>query len=130
MTFAQSGKRVILVDTDMRKGRVHKIFNIENKNGLSNCLSDIAENGELVNINWYIQKTKVANLHVITSGIVPPNPSELLSSPNMRKFIEALKTQYDIVICDGTPCMLVSDSIALSKIVDTTVIVTASKTTN
>ena len=53
VTFAQSGKRVILVDTDMRKGRVHKIFNIENKNGLSNCLSDIAENGELVYIGIY-----------------------------------------------------------------------------
>ncbi len=129
VTFAQSGKRVILIDTDMRKGRIHKIFNIANKHGLSNCLSDIGENGELVNINWYIQKSKIPNLHVMTSGIVPPNPSELLSSPNMKKFLEALKTQYDIIICDGTPCMLVSDSIALSKIVDSTIIVTANKTT-
>ena len=89
VTFAQSGKRVILIDTDMRKGRIHKIFNIANKHGLSNCLSDIGENGELVNINWYIQKSKIPNLHVMTSGIVPPNPSELLSSPNMKKFFRS-----------------------------------------
>lgn len=129
VTFAQSGKRVILVDTDMRKGRQHKIFEVSHKPGLSNCLSNIAIETNQVNINEYIQETKIPNLHIMTSGDVPPNPSELLSSINMKKFLEALNTQYDIVICDGTPCMLVSDSIILSKIVDTTVFVTANKIT-
>lgn len=129
VTFAQSGKKVILIDSDMRKGRLHKIFNISNNIGLSNLLSDIGMNRSSVNINNYIQKSGISNLHVMTSGTVPPNPSELLSSPNMKKVFEALNTQYDIVICDGTPCMLVSDSVILSKIVDTTVIVTANKVT-
>ena len=127
VSFAKSGKKVILVDTDMRKGRVHKIFNLMNNAGLSNVLSNIGINGSTVNINNYIQKSGVPNLHIMTSGDVPPNPSELLSSINMRRFLEALNTQYDIVICDGTPCTLVTDSVILSKIVDTTVIVTAAK---
>ena len=129
VAFASSGKKVILVDTDMRKGRVHKIFNLSNEQGLSTCLAKIGTNGSLVNINDFIKESNISNLHVMTSGIVPPNPSELLSSSNMIRLLEALNRQYDIVICDGTPCMLVSDSIILSKIVDTTVIVTANKTT-
>lgn len=129
VSFAKSGKRVILVDTDMRKGRVHKIFNLMNNAGLSNVLSNIGINGSSVNINNYIQRSGVPNLHVMTSGDIPPNPSELLSSINMRRFLEALNTQYDVVICDGTPCTLVSDSVILSKIVDTTVIVTAARST-
>lgn len=129
VAFASSGKKVILVDTDMRKGRTYKIFKLSNKNGLSNCLAKIGTDGKNVNINEFIQETKISNLHIMTSGIVPPNPSELLSSSNMIQLLEALNRQYDVVICDGTPCMLVSDSIILSKIVDTTVIVTASKTT-
>ena len=129
VSFAKSGKRVILVDTDMRKGRVHKIFNLMNSAGLSNVLSNIGLNGTSVNINNYIQKSGIPNLHIMTSGDIPPNPSELLSSIDMRKFLEALNSQYDIVICDGTPCTLVSDSVILSKIVDTTVIVTAARVT-
>lgn len=129
VTFAQSGKKVILIDTDMRKGRVHKIFGLSHKHGLSNCLSSIAKDGSLVNINDFIKTTEIPNLHIMTSGDVPPNPSELLSSPNMRRFLTALNSQYDVVICDGTPCVLVSDSVILSKIVDTTVVVTAYKTT-
>lgn len=129
VAFASSGKKVILVDTDMRKGRVHKIFNVSNEQGLSTCLAKIAADGNLVNINEFIKESHIANLHIMTSGIVPPNPSELLSSTNMTRLLEALNRQYDVVICDGTPCMLVSDSIILSKMVDTTVIVTANKAT-
>lgn len=128
-TFAGSGKRVILIDTDMRKGRMHEIFDVSNKMGLSDCLSAIGNEGDSVNINKFIQKSGIPNLHLMTSGTIPPNPSELLSSPNMRKFLRTLNIQYDIVICDGSPCMLVSDSIILSKIVDTTVIVTANRVT-
>lgn len=129
IAFANSGKKVILVDTDMRKGRTHKIFDLSNENGLSNCLAKIGISGKELNINQFIQESTFKNLHVMTSGIVPPNPSELLSSSSMIRLLEALNRQYDVVICDGTPCMLVSDSVILSKIVDTTVIVTASKTT-
>ena len=129
IAFANSGKKVILIDTDMRKGRVHKIFDLPNEQGLSTCLSKIGTLGSSLNINEFIKESSISNLHVMTCGIVPPNPSELLSSSNMVKLLEALNRQYDVVICDGTPCMLVSDSIVLSKIVDTTVIVTANKVT-
>ena len=129
ITFANSGKKVILIDTDMRKGRLHQIFDLPNEQGLSTCLSKIGSYGSSLNINEFINESSISNLHVMTCGIVPPNPSELLSSSNMIMLLEALNRQYDIVICDGTPCMLVSDSIVLSKIVDTTIIVTANKVT-
>ena len=129
ITFANSGKKVILIDTDMRKGRLHQIFDLPNEQGLSTCLSKIGTYRSSLNINEFINESSISNLHVMTCGIVPPNPSELLSSSNMIMLLEALNRQYDIVICDGTPCMLVSDSIVLSKIVDTTIIVTANKVT-
>lgn len=129
VAFANSGKKVILIDTDMRKGRVHKIFGLQNETGLSTCLSEIATKGVKVNIKDFIRKTNLSNLHVMTSGIVPPNPSELLSSSHMARLLQALNKQYDVLICDGTPCMLVSDSIILSKMVDCTILVTANKTT-
>lgn len=129
ISFANSGKKVILVDTDMRKGRLHNIFKLPNDNGLSTCLSKIGTYGSSLNINEFIKESSISNLHVMTCGIVPPNPSELLSSSSMIKLLQALNKQYDIVICDGTPCMLVSDSIVLSKMVDTTIIVTANKVT-
>lgn len=129
ITFANSGKKVILIDTDMRKGRLHQIFDLPNEQGLSTCLSKIGSYGSSLNINEFINESSISNLHVMTCGIVPPNPSELLSSSSMVMLLEALNRQYDIVICDGTPCMLVSDSIVLSKIVDTTIIVTANKVT-
>lgn len=127
--FANSGKKVILIDTDMRKGRLHKIFDLPNEQGLSTCLSKIGSLGSSLNINEFIKESSISNLHLMTCGIVPPNPSELLSSSNIVMLLEALNRQYDVVICDGTPCMLVSDSIVLSKIVDTTIIVTANKVT-
>lgn len=129
VTFAQSGKKVIFIDTDMRKGRLQKIFNTENRKGLSNLLSDINNEKNKININEYINKTEIPNLYVMTSGVVPPNPSELLASENMKKLLYTLNTVYDIVICDSAPCMLVTDSVILSKAVDTTVIVTSNKTT-
>lgn len=129
ITFAQSGKKVIFIDTDMRKGRIHKIFNIQNKKGLSNCLSEINENKNKVDINKFINKTEISNLYIMTAGDVPPNPSELLASSIMKKLLYTLNTQYDVIICDSAPCMLVTDSIVLSKIIDTTIIVTSNKTT-
>lgn len=129
ISFANSGKKVILVDTDMRRGRIHSIFKLPNDQGLSTCISKIGTYGSSLNINDFIKESSIPNLHVMTCGITPPNPSELLSSSSMIKLLHALNKQYDIVICDGTPCMLVSDSIVLSKMVDTTIIVTANKVT-
>ena len=132
VTFAQAGKRVILVDADMRKGRQYNIFGVLPKPGLSNYLSNMdAENNEIndVNITNYIQETDVSNLHVLTAGNVPPNPSELLVSHRMRNLLQDLKNMCDLVIIDGTPCDLVTDALILSRIVDSTIVVAAQKQT-
>ena len=130
VTFAQAGNKVILIDADMRKGRQYTIFGVSPRPGLSNYLSGIdAENPDEIDLSRYIQKTEVENLLIMTAGNIPPNPSELLVSPQMNKLLEDLKEVCDIVIIDGTPCELVTDSIILSRIVDSTVIVTAHKET-
>lgn len=132
VTFAQAGKKVVLVDADMRKGRQYSIFEVSPRPGLSNYLSGIdMTTGEstVANLSEYIQETEIDNLYLIPAGNVPPNPSELLVSANMTTLLEQLKELCDIVIIDGTPCELVTDSIILSRLVDSTVIVTAHKQT-
>lgn len=130
VTFAQAGNKVILIDADMRKGRQYTIFGVSPRPGLSNYLSGIdVQNPNEIDISRYIQKTEVENLLMMPAGNVPPNPSELLVAPQMVKLLEDLKEVCDIIIIDGTPCELVTDSIILSRIVDSTVIVTAHKET-
>ena len=132
VTFAQAGKKVILVDTDMRKGRQYTIFEVSPRPGLSNYLSGFDSNtGEEISEDLanYIQETQVPNLYIIPAGNIPPNPSELLISPKMVSLLDRLKELCDLVIIDGTPCELVTDAIILSRIVDSTVIVTAHKQT-
>ena len=132
VTFAQAGKKVILVDADMRKGRQYTIFEVSPRPGLSNYLSGFDSNtGEEISEDLanYIQETQVPNLYIIPAGNIPPNPSELLISPKMVSLLDRLKELCDLVIIDGTPCELVTDAIILSRIVDSTVIVTAHKQT-
>lgn len=131
VAFAQAGKKVILVDCDMRKGRQFSIFNISPTPGLSNFLSGINSNGEdsSSNILSYIRETEVENLYIIPAGNIPPNPSELLVSEQMMQAVEELKNVCDLVIFDGTPCSLVTDAVIISRYVDTTLIVSAYKTT-
>ena len=131
VTFAQAGNKVILIDADMRKGRQYKIFDALPRPGLSNYLSgmDLEEEEEDPDISKYLQRTEVNNLLIMTAGNIPPNPSELLVSDQMNKLLKDLKSVCDIVVIDGTPCELVTDSVILSRIVDSTVIVTAHKET-
>lgn len=131
VAFAQAGKKVILVDCDMRKGRQFSIFGVSPTPGLSNFLSGINSNGEesSTNILTYLKETEVDNLYLITAGSIPPNPSELLVSEQMMQAVEELKTICDLVIFDGTPCSLVTDAVIISRYVDTTLIVSAYKTT-
>ena len=128
VTFAQAGKNVILIDADMRKGRQYTIFGVSPIPGLSNYLSDVSSD-EAIDYVDYIQETEVDNLYIMPAGNVPPNPSELLTSMEMVNLLEELKKISDIVIIDGTPCELVTDSVVISRIVDSTIIVTASKQT-
>ena len=130
-TFAQAGKKVVLVDADMRKGRVYSIFGVSPRPGLSNYLSGVDwNNGDASeDLADYIQETEVDNLYVIPAGNVPPNPSELLVSDRMQDLMAKINDLCDIIIFDGTPSQLVTDSLILARIVDSTVIVTASKQT-
>lgn len=128
ITFAQAGKKVILVDADMRKGRQHEVFELSNENGLSNYLiSAVGENK--INLDDYIKQTLVENLYVITAGVVPPNPSELLTSQKMSDLIKVLEGIADVVIFDGTPSTIVTDALILSRNIGSTLIVTSHKQT-
>ena len=124
ISFAQAGKKVLLVDCDLRNGRLHKIFGIPNVLGLSNLLTD-----SITNSAKYIQKSGVKGLSVITRGAFPPNPSELLSSKKNADLIESLTKKYDIIIFDGAPCNGVTDSIIMSTLVDEVLIVTKDSNT-
>ena len=132
VTFAQAGKKVILVDADMRKGRQFNIFEVPPRPGLSNYLSNMDANDmetAEVKAKDYIQNTNIENLHILVAGNVPPNPSELLVSERMNNLLKELKRRYDLIIIDGTPCDLVTDAIILSRTVDSTLVVTAQKET-
>lgn len=128
VAFAQAGKKVILVDADMRKGTQYSIFGISPIPGLSNYLSGIGPKSKNASSDLadYIQETEVDNLYVMPAGNIPPNPSELLVSQQMMDLLEKLKQICDLVIIDGTPNGLVTDSLILTGIVDSTIIVTAS----
>ncbi len=125
ITFAQAGKKVILVDSDMRRGRQSKIFKVSNMNGLSNYISNIDSNG--MEINWnlgeYIKRTDIKNLNIITAGSVPPNPAELLASARLNELIESLKNYYDIIIFDGAPILPITDSLILGRVLEKVMLV-------
>ncbi len=128
ITFAQAGKRVVLVDADMRKGRQHEVFELSNENGLSNYLISAVEDDK-IDLGDYIKPTIVENLYVMTAGIVPPNPAELLTSQKMSDLIKALEKSADIVIFDGTPSTIVTDALIISRSIGSTLIVTSHKQT-
>ncbi|KOX63231.1 tyrosine protein kinase [Pseudomonas psychrophila] len=115
---AQSGQRVLLVDVDMRKGYIHKMFGIPVENGLSDLL---AKRCDLVSA---IHNTDVENLDVIGRGQIPPNPSELLMHKNFTNFLEQVSTEYDLVILDTPPFLAVTDAAIVGRQSGTNLIVT------
>lgn len=121
--FAQNNKKVLIVDCDMRKGSVNKIFKISNRIGLSNLLAYKEDDEE--NLEDYVFKTKIDNLYVIPRGKVPPNPSELLNSQKTAKLISLLSEIFDYIIFDGPPVNGLSDSLIMSDFVDRTIVVTS-----
>lgn len=115
--IAKSGKRVIIVDLDMRQSKVHKMFNLPNKEGLSTLLAGKNTLKEV------IQKTNEDNLYVITSGPKPPDPSELLMSEEFKKLIEKLLNEYDYVLLDSPPIGLVTDAMIAMRMSDINLVV-------
>ena len=125
VAFAKLGSNVLIVACDMRLGRQHEIFSVSNKAGLSNLLIDDVDK----NYSSYIQKTEIKNLSVLTRGIVPPNPSELLASEKNRRLMEILKDKYDYIIWDGVPVIGLTDSVIMAPLVDKIVVVASYKRT-
>ena len=108
----------------MRKGRLHNVFDTKIFPGLSNYLAE-----DKKSIKDYLIKTEMENLWIIPAGNVPPNPSELLSTERMLQGLEELKRSFDVILFDSTPCMLVTDAVIISRIVDATMIVSSHKLT-
>ena len=125
VAFAKTNKKVLLIDCDMRLGRQHEIFELSNQFGLSNILAE----GDLKKLRQYALKTNVKNLEVITRGVVPPNPSELLESKKMEMLLSEVKKHYDYVLIDGTPIEGISDSLILAKRADRVIMVCAANET-
>ncbi len=109
--FAQSNKRVLLIDADMRRGYMHKYFNLEVTPGLSELLS------QQVSLEQVLHKTNVENLDVISRGKSPTNPSEMLSSTFFKELLEQLSPLYDHIIIDTPPVLAVTDGIIISQYV-------------
>lgn len=124
VTFAQGGSKTILIDCDLRKPMVHKIFNLSNQFGLSNLLIGDIEFEEA------IKKTPVERLSVLTSGTKPPNSSDLLASLKMQSFLSLIKEKYDYIIIDTPPITILTDAQILSKYSDGCIIVVASGRTD
>jgi succinoglycan biosynthesis transport protein ExoP len=123
VAMAMSGQKVLLIDGDLRRHQVHKIFNVPNVKGLSSYLAGVSDSDIVV-------PTEVANLSLITPGPTPPNPSELMSSTRMEKLIGEMTEKFDLVMFDSSPILTVSDSLVISRYVDASILVVrAGKTT-
>ena len=119
VTLAQADQRVILVDTDLRRPTAHKLFNLSNNVGITSALMHHADEA----VDAALQETSVNGLRVLTSGPLPPNPSELLSSERMRHLVERLRSLCDVLIFDSPPVMAAADAAILSTLVDGTLLV-------
>lgn len=129
VTFAQAGKKVLIIDADLRRGRQHVIFGASPTPGLSNYLNAATAGDTTLNLSDFIQQIKVKNLYIMTAGSINQKTSEMLFSMNMKEVLEKLKKIFDVIIIDGTPCKLITDSVVLSRIVDSTLIVAAANQT-
>jgi polysaccharide biosynthesis transport protein len=124
VSFAQLNKKVLLIDGDMRKPRLHRVFDLSILDGLSSFLTG------KVDLDEAVKETKIENISVITSGPHPPNPVELMDTPRMRELIEAVKERFDFVFIDTPPILAVVDSAIVSSLTDGTVfIIKVGKTT-
>lgn len=124
VVFAQQGKRVLLVDSDMRKPTVHYTFRLDNVSGLSNYIA-----GHNQSLGTLVNESRIEGLDIMTSGPIPPNPSELLGSEKMKKFIAESKQKYDLVLFDSPPVLAVTDSQVLTSQTDGTLLVVRNKRT-
>ncbi len=114
--FSQGGKKVLIIDCDLRRPRVHSVFSMQNDKGLSNYLTgNLSEN--------IIHKIAGEEIFVVTSGTIPPNPSDLVGSRKLKLLVEKMAESFDFILIDSPPVQSVTDGLALTQIVDGTVVV-------
>lgn len=124
VAYAQQGKKVLIIDTDMRRPTVHYTFKVANGLGLSSLLTRQAEKDKA------ILPTKIDNLSILTAGPIPPNPAELLSSRAMEHLVAQLREEFDVIIFDAPPLLQVADSRITSKLTDGVVLVVGCTTSD
>ncbi|WP_416420256.1 CpsD/CapB family tyrosine-protein kinase [Priestia aryabhattai] len=118
--YAQQGLNVLLIDADLRKPTSHYTFRLENHIGLTNVLTRQSTLAQAV------QESEIPHLSVLTSGPIPPNPSELLASAQMAELLKEMKKQFDMIIFDTPPILAVADAQILANQVDGTILVVSS----
>lgn len=124
IAMAQNKKKVLLVDADMRKPRLHEVFNKENDTGLSSFLCGQAGMDEIM------QKTEIENVSLVSGGTIPPNPSELLMTNKMKEFIAKAREKFDMVLLDSPPIAILTDAAIISSIADGVILVIESGKTS
>jgi capsular exopolysaccharide synthesis family protein len=115
ISLAQTGAKVLIIDADMRRPRVHSIFNLKNDNGLSALLSREVDEGE---ISSAIQHDEESGLFILTSGPVPPNPAELVGSEQMLKLTSTVSQNFTHVVIDSPPVAVFTDGVLIAAMVD------------
>lgn len=129
IAFAQSKQKVLIIDCDLRRGRQHHIFNVNNDNGLSSALDNKNINNENeyvgLEIEKIVQKTGIEGVSIIPSGVVPHNPSELFENNQFNIILENVKDKFDVILFDAPPVNVVTDSMILCNKADGVILVCA-----
>ena len=118
ITFANLGKKTLLVDTDLRRPVVHSVFNVKREPGVTNYLSGLTD--DYLSL---VKKSEIENLSILTSGLIPPNPSEILGTKRMSTLVKKLESDWDMVLFDSPPLVAVTDATMISKEIDSIILV-------
>jgi len=120
ISLAQTGAKVLIIDADMRRPRLHSVFNIENRDGLSTLLASELDERQILDVIRVEENTK---LNILTSGPIPPNPAELIGSVQMANLLKILQKNYTHVVVDSPPIASFTDAVLIASIVDGVILV-------
>jgi len=120
ISLAQTGAKVLIMDADMRRPRLHSMFNLTNGDGLSTILSSDSDDNEILSV---IQKDEASNLNILTSGPIPPNPAELIGSQQMSALLKTLQKHFTHVVVDSPPITSFTDGVLIASMVDGVILV-------